>query len=87
MSLILFTENLTDPTLKAIFKYTDHPSILAIQSNCKKETFRFSNVNIEGIKKDILKSDKNKASQHSDSPIKIIKENLDTFAGIFMYKH
>ena len=74
------TENIADPTLKAIFKYKDHPSILAIQSNCEKETFRFSEVNIEDIKKDILRLDKNKASQHSDIPIKIIKENLDIFA-------
>ena len=75
------TENIADPTLKAIFKYKDHPSILAIQSHCEKETFRFSEVNIEDIKKGILKLDKNKASQHSDIPIKIIKENLDIFAG------
>ena len=74
------TENIADPTLKTIFKYKDHPSILAIQSNCEKETFRFSEFNIEDIKKDILKLDKNKASQHSDIPIKIIKENLDIFA-------
>ena len=56
------TENITDPTLKAIFKYKAHPSILVIQSNCEKETFRFSEVNIEDIKKDILRLDKNKAS-------------------------
>ena len=31
------TENITDPNLKAIFKYKHHPSILAIQSNCKKK--------------------------------------------------
>ena len=74
------TENIADPTVKAIFKYKDHPSILAIQSICEKDTFRFSEINIEDIKKDILKLDKNKASQHSDIPIKIIKENLDTFA-------
>ena len=29
--------------------------------------------------KEKLKLDKNKASQHSDTPIKIIKENLDIF--------
>ena len=45
------TENITDPTLKAIFKYKDHPSILAIQSNCEKETFWFSETNTEDIKK------------------------------------
>ena len=63
-------ENIADPTFKAIFKYKDHPSKLAIQSHCEKETFRFLEVNIE---------DKNKASQNSDIPIKIIKENLDIF--------
>ena len=74
------TENIADPTLKAIFKYKDHPSILAIQSNCEKETFSFSEVNIDNTKKDILKLDKNKSSQHSDILIKIIKEKLDIFA-------
>ena len=51
-----------------------------MQSNCEKETFHFSEVNIEDIKKDILRLDKNKAPQHSDIPIKIIKKNLDIFA-------
>ena len=79
-----FTENIADPTLKVIFKYKDHPSMLAIQSICEKETFRLSEVNTEDIKKDILRLDRNKASQHSDMPIKIIKENLDIFA-YFLY--
>ena len=35
------TENITDPNLKAIFKYKHHPSILAIQSNCKKRNISF----------------------------------------------
>ena len=64
------------PSLKAIFKYKNHPSILAIQNNCENETFLFSGVNIEGIKKDMLKLNKNKASQHSDIPLKIIQKNL-----------
>ena len=51
-----------------------------MHSNCEKETFRSSEVNIEDIKKYILELDKNKTSQHSDIPIKIIKENLDIFA-------
>ena len=74
------TENIADPTFKAVFKYKDHPSILAIRSNCEKETLRFAEINIEDIKKDILKLGKSKASQHSDIPIKFIKENLDIFA-------
>ena len=53
------TENIADPTLNSIFKYKDHPSILAIQNNCENETLRFSEVNIEDIKMDILKLDNN----------------------------
>ena len=67
------TENMTDPTLKAIFKYKDHPSILAIQSNFKKLTFRFSEVNIKDIKKDILKLD-NKAPNIQTFPLKLSKK-------------
>ena len=59
------TENIADPTLNSIFKYKDHPSILAIQNNCENETLRFSEVNIEDIKKDILKLDNNWASQQT----------------------
>ena len=73
------TENIADLNLKAIFKYKDPPSILALHSNCEKETFRSSEVNIEDIKNYTLKLDKNKTSQHSDIPIKIIKEKLDIF--------
>ena len=42
--------------------------------------FRFSEINIEDIEKDKLRLDKNQAPQHSDIPIKNIKENLDIFA-------
>ena len=45
------TKNIADPTLKAIFKYIDHLRILPKQSNREKETFRFSDVDIEGIKR------------------------------------
>ena len=58
----------------------NHQSIFAIQRNCEKEIFRFSEVNIEEIKKDILRLEKDKASQLSDIPIKTINENLDIFA-------
>ena len=47
------------PILIVIFKCKDNSNILAIQSNRGKETFRFSGVNINNIKKDILKLDKN----------------------------
>ena len=76
------TEKIADPTPKAIFKYKDHPSILAIQRNCEKETFRFSEVNIEDIKKDILRLDKIKPPSIQVFPLKLSKRTctlLPTF--------
>ena len=72
--------NINDPTLKAILKYRN-PSINAIQSKCKiKDSFNFVEVDQQQIEKEILKLDANKASQSSDIPIKIVKENIDVFS-------
>ena len=73
--------NISDPTLKPILKYRNHPSITAIQNRCKiKGSFNFVEVDQQQIEKEILKLDANKASQSSDIPIKIIKENIDVFS-------
>ena len=65
-------------TLKAILKYRNHSSIIAIQSKCKdKGNFNFSEVDQKQIEKEILKLDVNKASQSSGIPIKGLKENSD----------
>ena len=75
--------NINDPTLKAILKYRNHPSITAIQNKCKiKDSFNFVEVDQQQIEKEILKLDANKASQSSDIPIKIVKENIDVFSDI-----
>ena len=59
--------NINDPTLKAILKYRNHPSITAIQNKCKiKDSFNFVEVDQQQIEKEILKLDANKASQSSD---------------------
>ena len=68
-------------TLKAILKYRNHSSIIAIQSKCKdKGNFNFNEVDQKQIEKEILKLDVNKASQSSDIPIKVLKENSDIFS-------
>ena len=45
-----------------------------------KETFSFTEVVNELIRKEILNLNSNKASQSSDIPIKIVKENFDIFS-------
>ena len=67
-------------TLKAILKYRNHSSIIAIQSKCKdKGNFNFNEVDQKQIEKEILKLDVNKASQSSDIPI-VLKENSNIFS-------
>ena len=78
------TGNIKDPVSKAILKYKNHPSILAIQKYSKNKTFHFKEVNIGEVEKEILKLDKTKASQKTDIPTRIIKENIDIFADFYV---
>ena len=48
------TENIKDPVFKAILKYKNHPSILAIQKYRKNKTFHFEEVNIGEVEKEKL---------------------------------
>ena len=75
-------ENMTEPTLRVILKCKDHPSILAIQNQCEVKTFCFTEVNAKDIKKEILKLNKNKASQVSDILVKVINNNVDMFSDL-----
>ena len=73
--------NTNDATLKAI---RNHRSIIAIQNKCKdckdKDSFSFIEVDQKQIEKEVLKLDVNKASQSSDIPIKVLKENTNIFS-------
>ena len=71
-------ENVRDPTLKAILKYKKHPSILAIKTKCNRNgIFSLREVSFKEIETEIRLLKLNKASQYSDTPTKIIKENSD----------
>ena len=73
--------NANDITLKAILKYRNHSSIIAIQNKFKdKDSFNFIEVDQKQIEKEILKLNLNKASQSFDIPIKGLKENTDIFS-------
>ena len=65
----------------AFLKYRTHPSIIAIKENCNSSTrFNFSFVDKEDILKEIKNCKANKATQNTDIPTKLIKENSDIFA-------
>ena len=67
--------------MRAIVKYRTHPSIFAIKENCISSTrFNFSFADKEDILKEIKNLKANKATQNTDIPTKLIKENSDIFA-------
>ena len=67
-------ENIDDPTLKAIAKWRNHPSILAIASEYKnRANFSFNFVSKEDVLTEIKVLDVSKAIQESDIPVKIMK--------------
>ena len=72
-------ENVEDPVLRAILKY-NHPSITVIKEKAKNSVFSFYEVDKDKIKKEINRLNKNKASQKSDIPVKIIHDDVDIFA-------
>ena len=68
-----------DPVLKANEKYKNHPSIKAIKERNINKVFKFQSISRSDIKKEIFSLDSSKASQESDIPTKIIKQNVDIF--------
>ena len=68
-----------DPVLKANEKYKNYPSIKAIKERNINKVFKFQSISRSDIKKEILSLDSSKASQESDIPTKIIKQNVDIF--------
>ena len=73
-------------TIRVILKYRNHPSILAIRERKKAQiNFCFKEVSIEEIQKEILNLNNKKASQNSDIPTKIIKENSDIFEKVLCF--
>ena len=62
------------PTLKAVLKYKNHPSIRTIKS------FYFLQIDKNTVLEEIRKLNMNKAVQDADISVKILKENCKYFA-------
>ena len=80
-------ENINDPLLKDIVRYRNHPSIVAIKKFCSsKSHFSFKNVRKEETLKKLNNLNINRATQNTDIPTKIIKENSDV-SGDFIFSN
>ena len=74
-------ENVLHPVFKAILKYKNHPSIIAIKNARRNGLgFYFSGVIVDDICKELKRLNPRKAAQNTDIPIKILKENADIFS-------
>ena len=67
------------PVFKVILKYRNHPSIVAIKNLNKGSRFDFCRVCVQDVVKEIKKLSTRKATQYTDLPVKILKENSDIF--------
>ena len=80
------SENINDPFLKAIVRYQNHPNIVLIKKFCNSEShFWHKNVQKEKILKELNNLNFDKATQNTDLPTKIIKEN--SFFLDFIFSH
>ena len=71
---------LSNPALKAIPKYKNHPSIVATRNANNNCHFHFNEVSVEEVYKEIRKLIPRKSAQSTDIPIRVLKENADIFA-------
>ena len=71
------------PTLMTILKYRDHPSIITIRRfRYQTVPFHFSHIDKKTVLKIIRSLSNNKASQETDFPVRVVKENAEYSAGI-----
>ena len=73
-------ENIPHPIFKAILKCKNHPSIIAIKNARNGPGFYLCGVSINDVFKEIKRLQARKATQITDIPVKILKENADIFS-------
>ena len=71
------------PILMAVLKYRDHPSIITIKRfRYQTVPFHFSYIYKKTVLKITRSLSNNKASQETDMPVTVVKENAEYFAEI-----
>ena len=82
--LLINTDNIDDPILRAKEKFKTHQSIQLIKCHYENNgnTFCFRNITHTEIEKELNKLDFSKSSANSDIPTKTVKGNIDIFTPI-----
>ena len=70
------TEVITDPVGKAVFKFSNHPSILKIKDHCQNAgSFHFQKVTPDVVNREVRDLHPKKATTHKNIPPTILKSN------------
>ena len=88
-SLLGNTGETNDPIVNIIERYKTYPSIRLIKEHATQpdNRFSFAQITYEDIQKEIKKLDCAKASQDTDIPSSIIKENADIFVNFLYFSY
>ena len=79
------TDGIDDPVLRAIEKSKNHPSMKLIKTNSENNvSFRFQEIQLIEIEKELKNLDCSKASKDSSIPTKIVKDNIDIFVPVLL---
>ena len=74
------------PTLKAIFKYKNHPSITSVRRfHHQFSNFNFSCIDKNAVLKEISNLSTTKASEDTDLPVKMLKKKLIISENLFIF--
>ena len=71
--------NISHLIFRAMMKFRNHPSVIAIKNLNSGSRFDFCRVNVQDVEKEIRRLSTRKATQYSDLPVRILKENSDIF--------
>ena len=64
--------NISHPIFRAMMKFRNHPSVIAIKNLNSGSRFDFCRVSVHDVKKEIMRLSTRKATQYSDLPVKIL---------------
>ena len=72
--------NISHSIFRAILKFADQPSTIAIKYLNNTSMLSFSNVSVADVKKEIRKLDSRKTTQNTDIPVRILEQNSHIFS-------
>ena len=76
-----------NPVLRALKNYENHPSVKGIERNVERRNFYFMFAFFTGIEQQLKNLNPKKASQDTNIPTRILKENSDIFAQFVLKNH